>query len=203
MKRAIAYIDGFNLYYGLRSKAWKRFYWLNLQRLASLLLKPDQTLVRTKYFTSIVNYPEDKNRRQNTYLDALRTLRDLDIYYGQFLAETVTCSQCGHTYRTHHEKMTDVNIAVELLSDAYQDRFDVALLVSADGDLVGLIRSLRQLYPQKRLVVVFPPGRYSNALKDVANACLHITANVLSRSLFADQVTNAAGITLRRPGKWR
>ena len=43
MKQAIAYIDGFNLYFGLRSKGWKRFYWLNLQKVAQHLLKPDQT----------------------------------------------------------------------------------------------------------------------------------------------------------------
>jgi hypothetical protein len=41
----------------------------------------------------------------------------------------------GYVCTTHHEKMTDVNIAVELLTDAFQDSFDVALLISADGDL--------------------------------------------------------------------
>jgi hypothetical protein len=29
----IAYIDGFNLYHGLREKGWKWAYWLNLQAL--------------------------------------------------------------------------------------------------------------------------------------------------------------------------
>ena len=31
MDRVIVYVDGFNLYYGLRSKGWKRFYWLDIQ----------------------------------------------------------------------------------------------------------------------------------------------------------------------------
>lgn len=65
----------------------------------------------------------------------------------------------GHSYDTHHEKMTDVNIAVQMLSDAFQDQFDVALLVSADSDLVGLITTLRQLFPLKRVIVAFPPRR--------------------------------------------
>ena len=42
MKRVIAYVDGFNLYHGLRAKGWKRFYWLNLPALVRRLLKPDQ-----------------------------------------------------------------------------------------------------------------------------------------------------------------
>lgn len=202
MKRVITYIDGFNLYYGLRSRKWKRFYWLNLQKLAQLLLKPDQVLLRTKYFTSIVNYPRDKNKRQLIFLEALSTLADLSIYYGHFLSNTVICKQCGHVYTTHHEKMTDVNIAVELISDAFQDQFDVALLISADSDLVGVVKLLRRLFPQKRIIVVFPPGRYSDALKDNAHACLHITRNMLSRSLFPDEVVKATGIVLRRPAEW-
>jgi len=33
MDRVITYIDGFNLYFGLKSKDWQRYYWLNLQLL--------------------------------------------------------------------------------------------------------------------------------------------------------------------------
>ena len=34
VRRVIAYIDGYNLYYGLRTKRWKWFYWLNVQSMA-------------------------------------------------------------------------------------------------------------------------------------------------------------------------
>ena len=34
MQRVIAYVDGYNLYYGLRTKRWKWFYWLNIQSTA-------------------------------------------------------------------------------------------------------------------------------------------------------------------------
>jgi len=70
--RVIAYIDGFNLYFGLKSAGWKRFYWLNLQAMAQNLLKPQQELVFTKYFTSRVSYPPDKERRQSTFIEALK-----------------------------------------------------------------------------------------------------------------------------------
>ena len=48
MQRVVAYVDGFNLYYGLRDKRWKRFYWLNIQSMVQNLLKPHQILVSTK-----------------------------------------------------------------------------------------------------------------------------------------------------------
>ena len=118
MERVIAYVDGYNLYYDLREKRWKRFYWLNIQAMVRHLLKPDQLLVTTKYFTTIVKQPADKRRRQAAFLEALQTLNDFHIYYGHFLADTVSCRNCGHTYKTYHEKMTDVNISSSKLTQS-------------------------------------------------------------------------------------
>jgi len=203
MKRVIVYVDGFNLYFGLRDKGWKRFYWLNIQKVARRLLRPGQRLDATKYFTAKVKYPPDKQRRQNTFLEALGTLPDFHIYYGHYLADKIVCRKCGHTYTTHHEKMTDVNIAMELLTDAFQDSFDMALLISADGDLVGPIKKVKQLFPKKRVIVVFPPKRHSNALKNVADVCLHLDRATLAKSVFPDKVVKADGFVLRRPSRWR
>jgi len=203
MKRVIAYVDGYNLYHGLKSKGWKRFYWLDIQKLAQQFLKPDQKLVKTRYFTTVVKQPDDKRRRQTVFLDALSTLPDFTIHYGQFLSETITCRVCGHTYTTHHEKMTDVNISVELMTDASQDRLDVALLLSADSDLVGPVNAVQRLFPTKRVIAVFPPGRSSFALKQAANAVLHIGRVELVKSLLPENVVRPDGITLHRPSEWR
>jgi uncharacterized LabA/DUF88 family protein len=109
----------------------------------------------------------------------------------------------GYVYTTHHEKMTDVNIAVELLTDAFQDSFDVALLISADGDLVGPVKKVKRMFPRKRVVVIFPPGRYSNALKHAATAYTHLNRDILARSIFPDRVVKPDGFVLSRPTQWR
>ena len=41
-RRVAVYVDGFNLYYGLRSKGWRRYYWLDLRSLSEQLLRPGQ-----------------------------------------------------------------------------------------------------------------------------------------------------------------
>ena len=202
MKRVIAYVDGYNLYHGLKSKGWKRFYWLDIQKLAQQFLKPDQKLVKTRYFTT-VKQPDDKRRRQTVFLDALKTLPDFTIHFGQFLSEIITCRVCGHTYTTYHEKMTDVNISVELMTDASQDRFDIALLLSADSDLVGPVKAVQRLFPAKRVIAVFPPGRSSFALKQTANAVLHIGHVDWAKRICPDKVVRPDGITLHRPPEWR
>ena len=203
MERVIAYVDGYNLYHGLRAKRWQRFYWLNIAGLVQQLLKPNQTLVSTRYFTTVIKQPEDKRRRQALYLEALQTLPDFRVFYGHFLEDTVTCYRCGHSYVTHHEKMTDVNISVEMMADAFQDRFDVALLLSADSDLVGPVEAVRRLFSAKRVIVAFPPKRASFALQRAANATLHIGHNELSKSRLPAAVLKPDGVVLRCPAQWR
>jgi uncharacterized LabA/DUF88 family protein len=203
MQRVVAYVDGYNLYYGLREKGWKWFYWLNIQSMVQNLLRPNQTLVSTKYFTTVIKRPPDRRKRQAVFLDALGTLDDFEVFYGHWLSNPVTCHQCGHTYDAYHEKMTDVNIAVELMSDAFQDHLDLALLVSADSDLVGPVKAIRALFPRKRVVIAFPPARYSSALKDVADGYTRIARNLLSKSVFPDKVVTPDGFVLSRPPEWR
>ncbi len=201
MNRVIAYVDGFNLYYGIREKHWKRFYWLNIQQLAERFLRPTQELIQVKYFTTVVKHPESKRLRQQTFLEALQTLPKIAIFYGHFLSDSVVCHNCGHTYITHHEKMTDVNISVELMKDAFQDKVDVAFVLSADSDLVGPVRGVRELFPKKRVVCIFPPGRFSSALKAASTGTLRIGHAELAASLFPDHVKKGP-MTLHRPPSW-
>jgi uncharacterized LabA/DUF88 family protein len=203
MDRVITYVDGFNLYFGMRAKQWYRYYWLDIQQMARRLLRSNQTLVGTKYFTARVSRPPDKVKRQGTYLEALGTLTDFSIYYGHYLDETITCRNCGHTYQAHHEKMTDVNIAVQMLTDAFQNRFDVALLVSADGDLAGVIETVQTLFAPKRVVSVFPPARRSAKLKQVASASIAIYESTLARCQFPNRIVKPGGFVLQRPQSWR
>ena len=115
------YIDGFNLYFGLRSKGWRRYYWADLRRLAENLLRSEQRLVAVRYFSARISARPgnpNKRKRQATYLEALETLPDFHTHFGHYLAKPQRCNACGATWDTHEEKMTDVNIAVELLGDA-------------------------------------------------------------------------------------
>src|SRR3989344_195217 len=206
MDRVIVYIDGFNLYFGLKSKGWRRYFWLNPQKLVQNLLKPGQKLVFTKYFTARVsNNPRDpdKHKRQATFLEAIETLPDTRIYYGHYLPKPQTCFKCGATWTAHEEKMTDVKIAVEMLNDAYDDAFDTAMLVSADSDLSAPVEAIRARFPKKRVVVACPPDRQSKRLESVASACFRIGRKKFHDSQFPDELRKPDGFVLKRPASWR
>ena len=98
MNRVITYIDGFNLYFGLRSKGWRRYYWLNLHQLSLALLKPGQQLDAVHYFTARIRangHNVDDMRRQSLYIETLQTLPDTTLHFGQYLDKPRKCRQCG------------------------------------------------------------------------------------------------------------
>lgn len=206
MSRVIAYVDGFNLYFGLRSKGWRKYYWLNLHALATTLLKPGQTLERVHYFTSRIrdnSHNLDDRQRQTAYLEALETLTGLQTHFGHYLEKPKQCRKCGAQWMDYEEKMTDVNIAVQLLADAFDSRFDTALIISGDSDLTTPLKQVRQRFPEKRLVVVLPPNRQSAELKRAAHGYLSIGEDKLRQSQLPAQVQRADGFILQRPAHWQ
>jgi uncharacterized LabA/DUF88 family protein len=203
MQRVIAYVDGFNLYFGLKGKGWHRYYWLNIRLLVENLLRRNRRLLLTKYFTTRITSPPDKVRRQSTYIEALETLDDFQIFYGTYQLNPRKCRSCGFEDEVPKEKKTDVNIGVEMLKDAYRDRFDVALLVSADGDLVPVLEAMRELFPNKEIVIAFPPKRWSIHLANLADNSFAIGRRIIAKSLFAEEVRKPDGYILRCPPSWK
>jgi uncharacterized LabA/DUF88 family protein len=210
--RVIVYVDGFNLYYGLRDAGFRRYYWLDVHRLGRNLLKPGQSLVAVKYFTARISgvtrqegnraEVEGSRRRQLRYLEALESVEGLRVYEGHFLRQRQRCRRCGYEWFKPEEKMTDVCIATELLCDAFEDRFDTALLVSADSDLVPPIEAIRRAVPSKRVVVASPPRRQSRQLDKAASAHFRIGRSVLAKSQLPEVVRRDRGPDLKRPDAW-
>jgi len=140
--RTIVTIDGFNFSYGaVKGGPYK---WLNLERFFTLL-RPHDDICQIHYFTAMVTGPALPD--QQVYLRALDTLPLVNIILGNYKAKQVTCKvpACTHAgprrFTTVEEKRTDVNIAVQMMEDAYKDRCDQFVLVSGDSDLVPLGRS--------------------------------------------------------------
>jgi uncharacterized LabA/DUF88 family protein len=203
-EKVAVYIDGFNLYFGIRDSGLGRYLWLDLCALAANLKHPNQDLVAVKYFTARVSRPEAKRKRQNTYLEALGSLDPnlFSISYGNFQQNPSRCSRCGEVSDVPSEKQTDVNIAVAVLTDAHRDVFDVAFLISADSDLCPVVSSVRNLFPKKRVISMFPPGRGSKELAQASSGCFNIGRVKLSQSQFPNEITLASGYTLKKPELW-
>jgi uncharacterized LabA/DUF88 family protein len=206
MPRVIVYIDGFNVYFGLKESGWTRYYWLDYpalaERLAHQLREENTQLVGTKYFTSRISSPEAKRKRQTVYLEALESRGNIEIYYGNYRESHYECSGCHRPNYVPNEKQTDVNIATQMLIDGFQNNFDTAILIGGDSDLVPPLDVVRRQL-NKRVVCVFPPRRISKELQKVCNGFLHLGEVDLKHNQLPDQITKADGYVLERPAFWK
>ena len=102
----------------------------------------------------------------------------------------------------HEEKQTDVNIAVAMMTDAYLDRFDMALLISGDSDLRPPVDRIHELFPTKRVLVASPPGRHSAELARAGKGTFAISSTKVRQSQLPETVIGASGYVLKRPQHW-
>jgi uncharacterized LabA/DUF88 family protein len=180
--------------------------WLDVELLSRNMLQEDsQRLVMTKYFTAPIRHDKNKQDRQNAYLDALRTKPIVQIILGRFERERKECEQCGHPGFAPQEKKTDVNIATNLISDALDDSFDTAIIVSADADLVPAFELVKKLKPKKRLIAAFPPNRYSKEVADTVHGKppIKIWEPMLKHSRFPELITRDGLPDIVCPEKYR
>lgn len=200
MQRVNAYIDGFNLYFGLRSLKGQ-YKWLDPMEAIRKLCRPDQEVGTVKYFTArITGADKDKRKRQTIYLEALAE-RGVEIIYGKYLERTVKCSNCGHQYPRYEEKESDVNLASHLLIDAAAGAADHYFVVSGDSDLVFPMEAARDRYG-RNVVAVFPPNRHSKEIKRRIGQFIPMSEALVRRSQLPGEVVKRDGYVLRRPEGW-
>lgn len=202
MTRVIGYIDGFNLYYGLRQRRLKQFYWIDPFKLVEALLAPAYDVVGVKYFTARIKGPSDKRQRQTAFLDAVNAVSKAEVVLGKFYCKPAHCNACGATWKTHEEKMTDSAIAAHLVADAFTDGFETAVLVGGDTDIVPAVKMVKRHFPGKQIVSWFPPARKNQAVADVCHDEGAITSIHLSQALMPDEIEVSAGVKVIRPAKW-
>lgn len=203
--RTVVYVDGFNLYYGaLKGTPYK---WLDLQKLCQFLL-PKNQIIGIKYFTAKVSArPNDPGQptRQQTYLRALRTLPNLEIIFGHFLAHEIYMPLANNPNQSvkvikTEEKGSDVNIAAHLVNDGHKGRYEVAVLITNDSDLLEPLKIAR--YELNLPVgILNPQKRPSRVLVQHASFIKKIRSGVLRTSQFPQVVRDANG-TFHKPRGW-
>jgi 6-hydroxy-3-succinoylpyridine 3-monooxygenase len=206
-KRAIVYIDGFNLYYGaLRGGPYK---WLNLERYFHLLL-PNDDIQLIRYFTAKISGSHAAN--QQIYLSALATLPLVQVVLGRFKRKQIQgrCPSCPlpkpQFFSNWEEKRTDVNIALWMLHDAQNDLCDRLVLVTGDSDLVPAVNMVRADYPTKELLVYIPAKNEIRGaaveLRSSAHKCKTLPLQMLRAAQFPASIPYGSGPPIRKPAGW-
>lgn len=194
--RVNVYIDGFNLYHAIDDLGDNALKWVDLYKLSSSILNSYQVLNEVKYFSAYATWHQNAYKRHRDFVAANEAM-GVEVIMGRFKEKEVKCkAKCRQTFWTHEEKETDVNIGAHLIADTLQNKFDSALVITADTDLSAVIRLALQLSNnEKRIHAVAPPGRMSRSRE--LNHLFAITKGKIRSSLLPEEVKTSAGIIVR------
>lgn len=207
--RTSVYVDGYNLYYGSLKKTPHK--WLNLLELCKAYL-PNNDIISIKYFTAKISArPNDLQQpaRQDAYLRALETIQCLEIILGHYLSHKVTArlanppligSKYVEIIKTE-EKGSDVNLATHLLNDAHLNKFDVAVVISNDSDLLMPIQIVKNEVG-KVVGILNPQKKASRVLASNSTFIKQIRPGPLAASQFPDKITDSSGNVITKPATW-
>jgi hypothetical protein len=204
--RVNAYVDGFNLYHAIDALRRPQLKWLDLDLLVrGHFIDPTrQVLNRVVYFSAYATWRPQSMERHQWYIRALRA-RSVEVVLGQFKNKDFSCRACGNQWVGHEEKETDVNIALRILDDAYQDHYDQAIIISQDSDLFPALRLVKNRFPGKVLRIITPPNmRHSKEMAALVgqNRLGQIKAIHLERSLLPATLNDPDDNLIRRPKEY-
>jgi len=200
--RANVYIDDFNLYHGICDSKRRDLLWLNLDSLSKAYQKSTETLHCIEYFTTLPSRPPDKVRRHEVWLAAIAEFPSVEVRFGKFSFPQIMCPLCRRLFVRPTEKITDVNIAVQLIVDAFKNNFEVAYVLSADADLVPAIKAVKQHFPQKKVKAIFPPNRKNAAFTSICDYVVYLNEIRLSLHLLPDPLIRKDGTRLAKTAEW-
>jgi uncharacterized LabA/DUF88 family protein len=177
-KRVAVFIDGNNFYFGLRklygkNKSLKNFDFKQF----SQFLAGKEKVVGIYYYNALLdreNNP-DKYNSQKEFFEELKKIPNFNLVLCKLLKRTIT----GTNKVYYIIKEDDINMAVDMVENAYDNNYDVAVLVSGDGDFVPAVRSVKK--KNKSVKNVYFKNSSSRNLKNFCDESLELTKENLNK----------------------
>lgn len=172
-KKILALVDGFNYYHKLaRYQKHQKVCvkWLDYKSLLTAAIKShlrsEDFELEVIFFSAIAKHRSPESQvRHKTYIKALKK-SGVKVVLGEFKEKYIyPCKDCKQKQSNekilkHEEKHTDVNVAITLLEKAMTNSFDRAYLLSEDNDYVPVVNRVKELYPEKEIIICPPPQKY-------------------------------------------
>ena len=154
----------------------------------------------------------EKSKRQSAYIKALES-QGIVCDISEFGMNKISCRCCGKNkfYPSPAEKQTDVKIALRIISDAYENKFDSLILISEDSDFFPVMEEIVFKHNKEVCVAIASSFEKRFILKIKRQRKLlyeKITVLPLEESLLwqcqlPDIITLCDGRQIRRPDKYR
>jgi uncharacterized LabA/DUF88 family protein len=162
-KRIIIFIDGGNLYHILKSifpdKKPNDF---NFEKFIEDISKFGE-YIETYYYNVPLDIMQNKEKyiKQQRFFDKIKRITNFNFILCRMLKRNID----GKII--YEAKEEDIYLAVDMVSLAYEDKYDVAILISSDGDFVPAIKAVQKI--GKEIANIGFERKFSYHLKQVSN----------------------------------
>ncbi|MEK6899298.1 MAG: NYN domain-containing protein [Nanoarchaeota archaeon] len=166
-RKVAFYIDGSNFYFSIKKTFNCK---VNIEKFCRRLTE-DNNLVKINYYISPVNRLTNQSVyiEQQKFLAILNKIEKLSITLGRLERR----KRKGEIH--YVEKANDVNLALDLVLDAQSEVYDIAYLLSNDGDFSGAVSAAINRFKKKVIYVgVGSNKNISYHLKNVASRTIRI-----------------------------
>ncbi|MBE0415358.1 MAG: NYN domain-containing protein [Dehalococcoidia bacterium] len=194
-ERVMVFIDGGNLYSAVKDG-------LHLQKsvnIESLVRKlvARRSLVRAYYYTTPSPFPDSpKGKGHQRFLDKLGWIENLQVRRGRIVprSHNIKCPKCKalFDYEIRIQKGVDTRIAVDMVTLAQRNEYDIAILVSGDSDLAEAVEYIRE-HTNKKVENACVPGKgWAKTLREAADKRTPLTAEYLENCLLETPIEEQA-----------
>jgi len=146
-ERVMIFIDGNNLYHSLKHVVGRTN--LDFHKFSARLVG-ERHLIRTYYYNAPLNREDDdeKHRMQQSFFDSLDSVPYLTKRFGRLEKRVVRHNLPDGTFistPTYVEKGVDTHIVIDMLTFAFKDTYDTAVLVSGDEDFTIVVEQIKEV----------------------------------------------------------
>ena len=137
-KRIVIFIDGNNFYFGLKKiySDEKNLLDFNFEKFCDFLIGKNQ-LITIYYYNAPLDRLENPEKYQNQqrFFNKIRRIPKLNLILCKLLKRKIK----GTNKYYYVLKEDDIHMAVDLVKGAFNNIYDIAILVSGDGDFVPAV----------------------------------------------------------------
>ena len=169
-ERVMIFIDGSNMYHSLRAHFGRRD--IDIGKFCQKLVDR-RRLVRTYYYNAEVGRKEEPDRfkRQQKFFDSVAAIPYTELRLGRLVYN-------NWPNTPPYEKGVDVQLATDMLTHAFKNNYDVAVLVAGDNDFVGALQAIKDNGKNVE-VALFGKERTSLQLRNVADRVITLDGRFL------------------------
>lgn len=172
------FIDGNNFYHGLRNiygedKSLSEFDF----GMFSKLLAKDREVVDIYYYNAQLDNSKDpkKYKKQQDFFSKLKEIKNFNLILCKLLKRRIK----GTKQYYYVLKEDDIHMAVDMVEGAFKDRFDIALIISGDGDFVPAVKSVQG--EKKKVENLYFKNSSSRNLKKCCDSSIRLTKEILDK----------------------